>query len=58
MKTTQHVKLEEVLLTWFKGVRLAGVYIDGTILRKKAEDIVLQLGIGDFRASGERLHRF
>lgn len=57
-KTSHHVKLEEVLLTWFKEVTAAGVNIDGKVLREKAADVALSLGIDDFQASGGWIHRF
>ncbi|KAK8766588.1 hypothetical protein V5799_006630 [Amblyomma americanum] len=57
-KTATHVKLEEVLLTWFREVTAAGVNVDGKVLREKADTIALSLGIENFQASGGWLHRF
>ncbi|XP_049267194.1 tigger transposable element-derived protein 6-like [Rhipicephalus sanguineus] len=57
-KTATHVKLEEVLLTWFREVTAAGVNVDGKVIREKADNIALSLGIEDFQASGGWLHRF
>ncbi|KAG0441818.1 hypothetical protein HPB47_015841 [Ixodes persulcatus] len=57
-KTAQHVKLEDILLTWFKEVTAAGVNIDGKVLREKADDVALSLGIENFQASGGLVHRF
>ncbi|XP_049522088.1 tigger transposable element-derived protein 6-like isoform X1 [Dermacentor silvarum] len=57
-KTATHVKLEEVLLTWFAEVTAAGVNVDGKVLREKADNIALSLGIENFQASGGWLHRF
>lgn len=57
-KTAQHVDLEEILLTWFKEVTAAGVNVDGKVVREKADDIALSLGIDNFQASGGWLHRF
>lgn len=57
-KTAHHVQLEEVLLTWFKEVTAAGVNVDGKVLREKAEDVALSLGVTNFQASGGWIHRF
>ncbi|KAG0445622.1 hypothetical protein HPB47_013420 [Ixodes persulcatus] len=57
-KTAQHVKLEDIPLTWFKEVTAAGVNIDGKVLREKADDVALSLGIENFQASGGCVHRF
>lgn len=57
-KTAQHVKLEDILLTWFKEITAAGVNIDGKVLREKADDVALSLGIENFQASGGWVHRF
>lgn len=57
-KSAHHVKVEEVLLTWFKEVTAAGVNVDGKVLREKAVDIALTLGVEDFQASGGWIHRF
>lgn len=54
----QHGKMEEVLLAWFREVRAAGVNVDGTVVRERADEIALSLGIEDFKASGGWLHRF
>lgn len=45
----QHGKMEQILLAWFKEVRAAGVNIDGTVVREKADEIALSLGIDDFK---------
>ncbi|KAK8761240.1 hypothetical protein V5799_027494 [Amblyomma americanum] len=57
-KTAHHVKLEEVLLTWFKEVTAAGVNVDGKALREKAAGVALTLGIDNFQASGGWIHRY
>lgn len=57
-KTATHVKVEEVLLTWFHEVTAAGINVDGKVLREKADNIALSLGIENFQASGGWLHRF
>lgn len=36
----------------------AGVNIDGTVLREKAEDLALSLGLSNFQASSGWVHRF
>ncbi|XP_064462149.1 tigger transposable element-derived protein 6-like [Ornithodoros turicata] len=56
-KTAQHVNLEEILLTWFKEVTAAGINIDGKVVREKADDIALSLGIDNIQASGGWLQR-
>ncbi|KAH7986242.1 hypothetical protein HPB49_026062 [Dermacentor silvarum] len=38
---SSHVKLEEVLLTWFGKVTVAGVNVDGKVLCEKANNIAL-----------------
>ncbi|XP_050037923.1 tigger transposable element-derived protein 6-like [Dermacentor andersoni] len=58
VKTATHVKLEEVLLTWFGEVTAAGVNVDGKVLCEKTDNIALSLGIENFQASGGWLHRF
>ncbi|KAH8019112.1 hypothetical protein HPB51_016750 [Rhipicephalus microplus] len=55
VKATQHVKLEETLLTWFKEVAAAGVNIDGKVLREKADEFALALHIDGFQASDDNL---
>ncbi|KAH7934310.1 hypothetical protein HPB49_024845 [Dermacentor silvarum] len=52
VKTAQHVKLEETLLTWFKEVTAVGVNIDGKVLREKADEFALALHIDGVQASG------
>ncbi|XP_050038275.1 major centromere autoantigen B-like [Dermacentor andersoni] len=52
MKTGKHVKLEEVLLTWFGEVTGAGV-VDGKVLRKKADNIALSLGLKISKLAGD-----
>lgn len=55
-KTAHHVKLEEALLTCFKGVSAAGVNIDGKVFREKADEIALTLRIDGFQAFCSWLH--
>lgn len=57
-KTARYVKVEDVLLTWFREVTAAVVNVDGTILLKKASDIALSLRVDDFQASSGCIHRF
>lgn len=46
------MKLEEVLLTWFKEVEVAGINIDGKV------HIKMSLGIENLQASGCWVHCF
>ncbi|KAG0430768.1 hypothetical protein HPB47_022392 [Ixodes persulcatus] len=48
-KTAQHVKLEDILLTWFKEVTAAGVNIDGKVLRRKPTTSPFRLELRAFR---------
>lgn len=57
-KTATHVKLEELLLTWFCELTAASVNVDDKVVREKADNIALSLGIENFQASGGWLHRF
>ncbi|XP_064475501.1 tigger transposable element-derived protein 6-like [Ornithodoros turicata] len=57
-KPAQHVKLEEVLLAWFKEVTAAGINVDGKVLREKADEIALSLGVENFLVSTGWLRRF
>lgn len=49
-KTATQVKLEEVLLTRFREVTVAGINVDGKVLREKAHNGALSLGIENFQA--------
>lgn len=42
--------LEDRRCLWFREVTAAGVNADGTVLRKKASNIALLLGMDDFQA--------
>nr|XP_037288666.1 tigger transposable element-derived protein 6-like [Rhipicephalus microplus] len=57
-KTATHVKLEDILLTWFREVTAADVNMGGKVLREKAYNVALFLGIDNSQASGGWLHRF
>lgn len=48
-KTAQHVKLKDILLTWFKEITAAGVNIDGTVLRGKPTTKPFRLELRTFR---------
>lgn len=52
------MKLEEVLLMWFREVTAAGVNLDSKAVHEKADSIALSLGIDHFQASGGWLHCF
>lgn len=44
-KAANNVKVKQVLLTWFEGIIIAGINIDGKVLGAKAVDIALTVGI-------------
>ncbi|KAH7978419.1 hypothetical protein HPB49_005481 [Dermacentor silvarum] len=52
-KTATHVKLEEVLLTWFGEVTAAGVNVDGKVLSEQADNIALSLRIEISKLPGD-----
>lgn len=41
----KHEQVENVLLTWFEEIKVAGVNVDGSVLREKVDNIALSLGI-------------
>lgn len=57
-KAAQHVKLEDILLMWFKDVTAAGVNISRKALQEKADVVALLLGIENFQASSRWVHSF
>lgn len=57
-KAAHRVQIEGVLLTRFKEVTVVGVNVDGKMLRKKARDIALSLGMSNFEAFIGWVHWF
>ncbi|KAH8019548.1 hypothetical protein HPB51_019975 [Rhipicephalus microplus] len=57
-KTATHVKLEDVLLTWFREATAGDVSMVGKVLHEKVGNVALSFGIVNFKASGGWLHRF
>lgn len=51
-------ELEEVLFSWYQQARASGIPVDGTILKEKATQISLRLGVENFSASNGWAARF
>lgn len=50
--------LEQALITWFTQARGQGIPVDGPIVKEKAREIALRMGIQNFTASNGWLSRF
>lgn len=54
----KYQQMDDVLLTWFKGVVAAGANVDESALPEKVDNIALFLDIEDIQESSGWLHRF
>lgn len=51
-------ELEDVLFKWYQQMRASNVPLDGSLVKEKAKQIALRLGIEDFAASNGWISRF
>ncbi|XP_049524040.1 tigger transposable element-derived protein 4-like [Dermacentor silvarum] len=58
LRQGDHEELEKCLVLWLRRARSQNIPINGPLIRAKAEEFVLQLGIADFLCSEGWLTRF
>lgn len=58
IRVGKNEEVNEKLLEWFRQVRSQNVPVNGTILREKATEIALRLGVDDFSPSNGWIDRF